>query len=495
MDNIGLLLSESFNPLRDEFTGTSNDDLDPYVPEHWANESLAILIENMVVANLVHRDFEDTIASEGDVVNTRQPGSFTAKRKRDGEDVDDQNASATNVPVTLNQHLHVSFLLYDGERSKAFKDLVTEFLEPAIIAIASGIDQILLGQAVQFIGNNAGLLGLMSSTTAKEYILDTREVLNTNKVPVAGRNMILSASAETQVLKDDSFTSAEKVGDEGTALREASLGRKLGFNLFMCQNASGYTNSDTGTANDINNGLVAAGTTVITLTDSSVVTVGDMITVATHDMIPQRVTAVDGTLHAVTITPGLKRLIVDADVVTVYDAALVNQATTTDAAGGTTSPAVAGYRAGWHKGIILDNIGSTLYPVVGQQVVFGTASVAAAADAKYTITAVDDAATTNATITLDRPLDAAIVDDALVSLYPTGDYSFAFHKNALALITRPLALPFAGAGALSAVVDYDNIAIRATIAYDSKAQAHRVTVDLLLGVAVLNSSLGAVMFG
>ena len=44
-----------------------------FTPAHWANESLAILQENMVVGNLVHRDFEPTIADFGDVVNARKP--------------------------------------------------------------------------------------------------------------------------------------------------------------------------------------------------------------------------------------------------------------------------------------------------------------------------------------------------------------------------------------------------------------------------------------
>lgn len=36
------------------FPAFSNS-VDPYVPEFWANESLAILEENMVMAKLVHR--------------------------------------------------------------------------------------------------------------------------------------------------------------------------------------------------------------------------------------------------------------------------------------------------------------------------------------------------------------------------------------------------------------------------------------------------------
>jgi hypothetical protein len=39
------------------------------------------------------------------------------------------------------------------------------------------------------------------------------------------------------MLKTDLFVSAEKVGDEGSALREASIGRKFGMNVYADQNA------------------------------------------------------------------------------------------------------------------------------------------------------------------------------------------------------------------------------------------------------------------
>lgn len=71
-------------------------------------------------------DFEPIVASFGDVVNTRRPGEFQAKRKTPADSVTVQDATSTNVQVPLDQHLHVSFLIKDGEESKAFKDLVNE---------------------------------------------------------------------------------------------------------------------------------------------------------------------------------------------------------------------------------------------------------------------------------------------------------------------------------------------------------------------------------
>lgn len=86
------------------------NDVDAFIPELWAQESLAILEENIVAAALVHRDFQDEIKDFGDVVHTRRPGEFTAKRKTNDDSVTKQNVTATKVQVPLDQHIHVSFV-------------------------------------------------------------------------------------------------------------------------------------------------------------------------------------------------------------------------------------------------------------------------------------------------------------------------------------------------------------------------------------------------
>jgi hypothetical protein len=91
------------------------NDNDAFIPEIWAQEGLVILEENMVAANLVHRDFEDEIKNFGDVVNTRRPGNFKIARKIDGDTLVPQNANATNVQVPLDQWFTMPFTIRDGE--------------------------------------------------------------------------------------------------------------------------------------------------------------------------------------------------------------------------------------------------------------------------------------------------------------------------------------------------------------------------------------------
>jgi hypothetical protein len=101
---------------------------------------------------------------------------------------------------------------------------------------------------------------------------------------------------------------------------------------------------------------------------------------------------------------------------------------------------------------------------------------------------------TATTITLDRPSRSGhlLTTDA-VNIAPYGEYNMAFHPNAMTLVTRPLAMPMAGAGAQSAIVNYNGLSMRACIAYLAQKQGHLVTLDFLFGTKVLDTDLAAVL--
>jgi hypothetical protein len=460
-----------------------DNSLDAFVPEAWAQESLAILEENMVIGKLVHRDFNAEIAKFGDVVNTRSIGEFSALRKDDRSDITLQDATATNIAVPLDQHLHTSFVIKDGEQSKSFKNLIEEYLQPAVLSIAQQVDRILLGQAAGFLENTVGEFGNFTATNAKEQILKLRQEMNTNKVPMNGRYLILNPAAETAVLTDDAFTDADRVGDNGSALREASLGRKLGFDMFMCQNMA-YPSGGTTTAGSADT-AGAVGDVTLGVTAGGNETIGHWV-VVDGDAIPRRVYAASAGA-SISVYPALREVMSSSAVITHYTQADVNQATASLNAGGTAS--ASGYRAGWHGPIVYD--GGPLI-VVGQLITFGVAATTGALVAAQEVYTVIDVDSTTG-FTLDRPLAAAIANDSKINPGPMGGYNFAFNKHAVAFVSRPLALPMAGAGARAAVANFNDLSIRICITYDGTKQGHIVTVDMLCGVKKLSEARGAVL--
>jgi len=454
-----------------------------WVPEIWAAETLAILEENMVIGRLVHTDFENEIASFGDTVNSRKPGSFTAKRKGVNDDVTVQNATATKVPVVLNQHVHTSFMIRDGEESKSFADLITEYLSPAAKSLAENIDRILLGQVYQFRANQVAIDPDNTTDDIKDAILDVRNEMNVNKVPVEGRNLILTPTTETEALKLDLFISADKIGDDGTAMRKASLGEKLGFSTFMCQNTPGipsgtYTDGTTDAAGSVDGAHLIGDNTIVMTTDSSAILPGMYIAFTDNDGGIYRVTASTATL--MTLDNGILSDIADDTFVRYF----------TNGTVALTADTATAYPAGYEKPI---NVNNEVTPQVGQLVGFST-DADVLVSGEYCI--IDVAEGVNATdyyITLDRPLDAALAEAYKVNYGPIGQYNFAFDRSALALVVRPLALPKEGTGAQAGVSSYNDLAMRVVVTYDGVKQGHLVTLDLLCGVKVLDTDRGAIL--
>lgn len=457
--------------------------LDAYIPEIWANESVAILVENMVIGNLVHRDFSPLIANFGDIVHTRLPATFTAKRKINTDSVTVQDASATDIQVPLDQHLHTSFMIRDGEESKSFKNLRDEYLAPAVLSIAQAIDRILLGAGHEFYTNAEGIRAGLTTSNLIQYLVQTRMRMNINKAPEVGRNLILTPTTEATALQIATFHEADKVGDAGTALREASLGRKFGFDMYMCQNAPSTTgipiNSNTPKID-----LVAGypvGTTVIHVdTAGSSLKVGHWISIGG---VLHQVTAL-GTLATqdidVTINPGLRVAVANDADVTIGGEGVVNL--------------VAGYAIGYNKEIVVDGITGRI--PVGSMLTFATAGTPNVINTGGVYSVIAESATGGNTtgLTLNRSLDVAIANDNEIHFAPPAQHNFAFHRNAVALVSRPLAPAPAGL-ALSATANMGGVGMRVTMTYDGTQQGMLVTVDLLCGIQVLSTDLGALLIG
>lgn len=199
-------------------------------PQIWAQEFLQNFFNMTVMANLVHRDFEPVLANKGDTVNTRKPSTFVANDM--GATIQIQDATATNVQVVLNKWKEVSFLLGDKDLTLSIGDLFQTYALPAMEALVQQIDADLLGLYTDVTTS----VGVAGTDVAKATVLAARLGMNNNKVPMQGRRLVLSAKDDNNLISLPEFSSAEKIGDNGTAMREASLGRIYGFDTFMDQN-------------------------------------------------------------------------------------------------------------------------------------------------------------------------------------------------------------------------------------------------------------------
>ena len=200
-------------------------------PDIIAREALMVLRNNAVMANLVHRDYSDEFAAVGDTITIRKPATFTAN-EFNGASITVQDATETGVAVKIDKHLDVSFAVTSKEMALDIADFSKQFLVPAMQAFADKVDKYLIGLEASATNRVSHADGAI----APKDMIEARKYLTQNAAPLADRRFVVGATAEADLLNSELFVAADKVGDEGTALREASLGRKYGMDCYVDQN-------------------------------------------------------------------------------------------------------------------------------------------------------------------------------------------------------------------------------------------------------------------
>lgn len=205
-------------------------------PDIIAREAVMVLRNNAVFANLIHRDYSgDFVAGVGDTITIRKPTKFEAKEFTSAIEV--QNASESSVTITMDKHLDVSFSVTAKDMALNIKDFSEQLLTPAMQAFADKIDKYIIALADAITLNKVEKDDPIDAAS----VVDARAFLTKNAVPLTERRFVYNSAVEAALLKTDLFMNASAVGDEGTALREASLGRKFGMDFYVDQNMDSAT--------------------------------------------------------------------------------------------------------------------------------------------------------------------------------------------------------------------------------------------------------------
>lgn len=203
-------------------------------PDIIAKEALMVLRNNAVMANLVHRDYSDEFVNGvGDTITIRKPAKFTANEYNGSLTV--QDATEGSVAVKMDKLLDVSFAVTAKQMSLDIKDFSEQLLVPAMQAFADKIDAYLLGLSADVTNEVSYVSG---TSNIRNVLVDARKYLTVAAAPMTERRFVYGSDIEADLLKTDMFLTADKVGDEGTALREASLGRKFGLDFYVDQNVA-----------------------------------------------------------------------------------------------------------------------------------------------------------------------------------------------------------------------------------------------------------------
>jgi hypothetical protein len=200
-----------------------------------AADALPALMGNLVMGNLVNRDYEPTLAQAGDTINVPIPPTLVANNITQGGTVQTQNPNVGNAQIVLNTHVEATFQIPDVTKVLAVPDLLKLYMQPAMVALAEKIETDLLGLHAQFTANSP--LGA-GATPITEAVLDAAETsLFVAKVPATmPKYLVCDSNAYSQLRQIERFSEYHTAGEAGLrALIDGQVGRIKDFFVFRSQ--------------------------------------------------------------------------------------------------------------------------------------------------------------------------------------------------------------------------------------------------------------------
>jgi P22 coat protein - gene protein 5 len=200
-----------------------------------AADALPALMGNLVMGNLVNRDYEQTLARAGDTVNVPIPPTLVANNIAEGGTVQTQNPNLGNAQIILTTHAEATFQVPDVTKILAVPDLLKLYMQPAVVAIAERIESDLLALYPQFTTNTA--VGTGGSALTEATVDSAETALFSAKVPASRMKYLVvdptSYSALRQISRFSEFNTAGEAGLR--ALIDGAVGKMKDFYIFRSQ--------------------------------------------------------------------------------------------------------------------------------------------------------------------------------------------------------------------------------------------------------------------
>jgi hypothetical protein len=200
-----------------------------------AADALPALMGNLVMGNLVNRDYEPVLAHAGDTVNVPIPPVLVANNIAEGGTVTPQNPSLGNAQIVLNTHAEATFQLPDVTKALAYPELLKAYMQPAVVAIASKVEKDLLNLYSQFTAITP--LGAAATPVTEATIDAAESALFAAMVPAsASKFLVVDSSTYSQIRQIPRFSEYYTAGEAGLkALVEGNVGKIKDFFIFRSQ--------------------------------------------------------------------------------------------------------------------------------------------------------------------------------------------------------------------------------------------------------------------
>src|SRR6266849_6225025 len=200
-----------------------------------AADALPVLVGNLVMGNLVNRDYEPCLAQAGDTINVPIPPTMVANNIAEGGTVQTQNPSLGNAQIVLNTHAEATFQIPDITKVLAVPDLLKLYMQPAVVALAERIESDLLGYYPFFTSNTA--VGTAGSALTEATVDSAETALFSAKVPASdAKYLVVDPGAYSALRQIPRFSEFNTAGEAGLrAIIDGAVGKMKDFYIFRSQ--------------------------------------------------------------------------------------------------------------------------------------------------------------------------------------------------------------------------------------------------------------------
>ena len=240
-----------------------------------AKEALMQLENNLVLGNLVYRGYKKEFVKIGDEVTIRKPVRFVAT---DGATISVQDVEEKSTSLKIDKRLILAWKFSSEELTLSIEEYSKRYIQPAVGALQQSIDSAIADLYIE-VPNAVGTAGSAPATFAELGLAG--EMLDNFATPEKGRSLVLDPTARWKLA--DAFKGFYQPTMVERFLKEASLGRVGGFDIFGDQNIKKHTKG-VATGTPLTNGADQVGASIITdgwtVSTVGILKKGDVITFA-----------------------------------------------------------------------------------------------------------------------------------------------------------------------------------------------------------------------
>jgi N4-gp56 family major capsid protein len=223
-----------------------------FIPEIWSDEVIAAYQKSLVLANLVKKI--SMTGKKGDTLHIPKPVRGDAHAKAENTAVTVQNATESEVQVTINKHFEYSRLIEDITETQALASLRQFYTGDAGYALAKQVDSSLfelgksfgdnggdyIGTGSWYIDASTGLTAYAADTVASadvfsdEGFRDLIQKMDDADVPMDNRCLVVPPSVRNEIMGLTRYSSSDFV--DGRVVNNGQIGNIYGIDIFVSSN-------------------------------------------------------------------------------------------------------------------------------------------------------------------------------------------------------------------------------------------------------------------